>query len=206
MEEYKSVSREARSEFTEKKSRFIGSCAPPETWEEARAFIAKIRAEFPDAGHHVTAFINRTGSEMRFDDDGEPKGTGGIPVLEVLKKEDLKGLCVVVTRYFGGILLGAGGLSRAYAKAARDAVEAAGVCTFSKFSVLRFCLDYSLAAKAEYELSRRKISLLEKDFGGAVAFRVLCSETDCNWLDSFLQDITGGKVKTEFIEHRFAKK
>ncbi|MBP5289274.1 MAG: YigZ family protein, partial [Clostridia bacterium] len=140
MERYTTVARFAEASFTEKKSEFIGAARPCETPEEAAAFVAERRKKYPDARHHVWAFVNPPGNIQKFDDDGEPKGTGGIPVMEVLKKESLTGVCVVVTRYFGGILLGAGGLARAYARGARDAIEAAGIASFCRFCRWRVAL------------------------------------------------------------------
>ena len=157
MDSYRTVRGEAESRFVEKKSEFIGQVAPCESWEEALLFVEATRKKYPDARHHVSAFINREGNIQRFDDDGEPKGTGGIPMLEVLKKEELSGVCVVVTRYFGGILLGAGGLARAYARGARDAVAAAGICRFVPVYKAEAEIPYPLFAKAEFELNARGV-------------------------------------------------
>ncbi len=118
---------DCRTEFIERKSRFITTLRRVETQEEADAFIAEVRAEFPDATHNCVAYRIRTPLIERFSDDGEPGGTAGMPMLDVLKKEELFNVAVVVTRYFGGVLLGAGGLVRAYSKGAADGVKAAGV-------------------------------------------------------------------------------
>ncbi len=116
-----------RTEFIERKSRFITTLRRVENQEEADRFIAEIREEFPDATHHCVAYRLRTPLIERFSDDGEPGGTAGMPMLDVLKKEELFNVAVVVTRYFGGVLLGAGGLVRAYSRGAADGVRAAGV-------------------------------------------------------------------------------
>lgn len=206
MDEYKTVCKTARAEFTEKKSVFIGTVSPCETEEEARRFFGEVRKEFPDANHHVTAFINREGNIQRFDDDGEPKGTGGIPMMEVLKKESLSGVAAVVTRYFGGILLGAGGLARAYARGVREALAASGIATFVPFDVLEFSADYSFVSKIEYELSARKIAVRGKEFGEKVRFSVLCAADQKEALDAFLLDTSGGKIRTEKTGEEFAEK
>lgn len=122
---YRTVKNKTSAEFTEKKSRFIGYICPVTTEEEALEFIAEIKAKHRDARHNVYAYIVRKNNIMRYSDDGEPQGTAGFPSLEVLQKEGLTDVAVVVTRYFGGILLGGGGLLRAYSRAVKDAVDAA---------------------------------------------------------------------------------
>ncbi len=127
MEEYRTIARAAVDEFTEKRSRFIGAIQPVTTEEEAQAFIRSRTKEMWDAKHNVYAYVLSGGSVCRFSDDGEPQGTAGIPTLDVLRKENLTDCAVVVTRYFGGILLGGGGLVRAYSHATKLAVDAAGI-------------------------------------------------------------------------------
>lgn len=125
MADYKTVKEFSSDEFVEKRSRFIGYCSPVKTQEEALAFISEIKSKHWDAKHNVYAYILREGGVKRYSDDGEPQGTAGVPVLEVMQKMGVTDLVVVVTRYFGGILLGAGGLVRAYSHGAKIAVEAA---------------------------------------------------------------------------------
>lgn len=127
MEEYLTIAKAAVDEFTEKRSRFIGAIRPVATEEEAQAFIRARSKEMWDARHNVYAYVLSNGSVCRFSDDGEPQGTAGIPALDVLRKEGLTDCVVVVTRYFGGILLGGGGLVRAYSHAVKIAVDAAGI-------------------------------------------------------------------------------
>ncbi len=127
MDEYRTIARAAVDEFTEKRSRFIGAIQPVTTEKEAQAFIRARSKEMWDAKHNVYAYILSRGSVCRFSDDGEPQGTAGIPTLDVLRKENLTDCVVVVTRYFGGILLGGGGLVRAYSHATKLAVDAAGI-------------------------------------------------------------------------------
>lgn len=130
-------------EMEERKSVFIGHAAPVGSEEEARAFIDAKRREYHDATHNVYAYLLNGGAVARYSDDGEPQGTAGIPVLNVVKLSGATDLCVVVTRYFGGILLGAGGLVRAYGASARQAVEAAGLAVFEPWAVLRVKVSYS---------------------------------------------------------------
>ncbi len=126
---YMTVEHSAADEFVERRSRFIGYCRPVSSQEEAVAFINEIRAKHWDASHNVYAYCLRSGQTRRYSDDGEPSGTAGVPVLEVLVKSGVTDLAVVVTRYFGGVLLGAGGLVRAYSHGAKLAVEAAKIIT-----------------------------------------------------------------------------
>lgn len=123
--EYITVRQEGADEFIERKSRFIGSCKPVKTEEEALAFIAAKKSQYWDASHNVYAYVLREGGVQRFSDDGEPQGTAGIPVIETLKKSGVVDAVVVATRYFGGILLGGGGLIRAYSHTASIALAAA---------------------------------------------------------------------------------
>ena len=138
MEDYKTVRQPAEAEYEEKRSRFIGSIIPCTTEEQAIAFINKRKSETFGARHNVYAYILRENNIARFSDDGEPHSTAGMPTLDVLKKQGLVDCCVVTTRYFGGVLLGTGGLVRAYTTAAARAVEAAGV------AVMRECYQCSI--------------------------------------------------------------
>ena len=122
--EYKTIARRCEARFIEKKSEFIGYLCPVQTEEQAVAFIEEIRAMHRKATHNCYAYILRENNAARHSDDGEPGGTAGVPIYEVLRKEGLTDVCCVVTRYFGGVLLGAGGLVRAYTKGAKDAVDA----------------------------------------------------------------------------------
>lgn len=142
MKEYITVSGYYEEEYVINKSRFIGYCRPVTTQEEAVEFINEIRKRHSDATHNVYAYKIRTPEYSRYSDDGEPQGTAGVPVLDVIKKNDLTDVCVVVTRYFGGILLGAGGLVRAYSHSAKIAVEGAGIIKMSPCSVLCVTCDY----------------------------------------------------------------
>ena len=123
--DYKTVKKGAYDEFVEKKSRFIGYVKPVTTEDEAIEFVNAVRKKHSDATHNCYAYIVRENNIMRYSDDGEPAGTAGMPILDVLRKEDLTDVCVVVTRYFGGTLLGTGGLVRAYTKGAQVGLDAA---------------------------------------------------------------------------------
>ena len=143
MKEYKTVEFEGCDEFIEKKSRFIGYVKPVKTVEEATEFIAKIKSKHWDATHNVSAYVLRENNIQRSSDDGEPSGTAGVPVLDVLLKENLVDVCVVVTRYFGGTLLGAGGLIRAYSHGSKIAVESGNIITMAPCKIMSCLVDYS---------------------------------------------------------------
>ena len=137
MTEYYIPTRAAESEFVEKRSRFIGYIKPVETEAEARAFVEEIKKRHYDARHNCWCYLLREGGVVRYSDDGEPQGTAGQPMLGVFEKEGITDLVCVVTRYFGGILLGTGGLLRAYTKGAKDALDAAGVSVVRRWVRLR---------------------------------------------------------------------
>lgn len=147
---YLTVKESNQAEYIEKKSRFIGYVRPVETEQQALDFIKEIRAKHYDATHNCYAYqIGDNDQLQRSSDAGEPAGTAGRPILEVIKKSGLKNTCVVVTRYFGGILLGAGGLVRAYSRAAQDGIKAAGVVEKIPAGVLSLTLDYNQWSKVE---------------------------------------------------------
>ena len=140
---YTTVREQAVAEFEEKRSVFIGHAQHVTTEEEAMAFIKEIKKEHRDATHNVFAYILGDGTVARYSDDGEPQGTAGMPALEALRKNGVTDVCVVVTRYFGGTLLGAGGLIRAYSHAATIAVEAAGIITYEPYDEISLRCGYS---------------------------------------------------------------
>lgn len=141
--EYRTIRKAASAEFVEKRSHFIGYISPVKTVEEANEFINTIKSKHWDATHNVPAYILRDGGICKFSDDGEPQGTAGMPCLSVLQKEGLTDCAVVVTRYFGGILLGGGGLVRAYSHGTKIAVEAGGIVTRALCSIVRVRSDYT---------------------------------------------------------------
>lgn len=157
MQQYKTVRKEGYDEFTEQRSRFIGYVKPVKTEEEALAFINEKKKQHWDARHNVYAYVLRDSGIQRYSDDGEPHGTAGVPVLEVLLKSGVTDAVVVVTRYFGGILLGAGGLVRAYTRGARIALEAGGIIT------MRLCRSYSLSCS--YNQYGRLLTLIPECSG-----------------------------------------
>ncbi len=157
--EYTTVRRECSAEFIEKRSRFIGHIKPVTTEEEAIAFIEEKRSKYWDATHNVYAYSLREGNICRYSDDGEPSGTAGMPVLSVLTKPGITDAVIVVTRYFGGILLGGGGLVRAYSHGAAIAVEESGILVMRQCKICRVECDYS---------SYGRVASLIPEMGGVV--------------------------------------
>lgn len=171
MEEYKTVLREAEDEFTERKSRFIGRAKPVCTEEEAVAFIRSVREADRTATHHVYAYVLRNGHSQRYSDDGEPQGTAGVPVLDVLQKSGVTDTAVVVTRFFGGILLGAGGLVRAYSHGASIALEAAHIVTMSPCFEAELACDYASYGRIPQLIDAHSGTVDAADFTEQVSVR-----------------------------------
>lgn len=191
----------ASAEFTEKKSVFIGYASPVKTAEDAERFIAEIKKKHADARHNVSAYL--VGNAVRYSDDGEPKGTGGVPVLEVLKKSGVDGAVIVVTRYFGGILLGAAGLLRAYSQAAAMAVEAAGIVTYERYAECEITCDYSLYDRLLYEIGRRDILVDATDFGESITLRLAVRADEYEAFSSAVDAMTNGRLRPKRGADRF---
>ncbi len=199
---YQTVAQMCSVSFTEKRSEFIGYLAPAQTSEEAVDFIARIRQQHWDATHNVYAYILRDGGQMRYSDDGEPSGTAGVPVLEVLQKRGLQDVCAVVTRYFGGILLGAGGLIRAYAHTASLAVDAAQILHIAPCTQLVLETDYAQYGKINYLLPQYSVRLLDSDFGVLVRLTLLLPSDRTQAFEKALTDLTNGTVRVVQIEQK----
>lgn len=178
---YKSVKQTAEAEIIEKKSRFIATIAPVSTEEEALSFVDNIKKTYKDANHNCFAYrVGLYTLNERRSDDGEPSGTAGVPMLDVLKKEGLINVAAVVTRYFGGILLGGGGLVRAYSSSCAAGLRSAGIVEKRLMQDITVSIDYTLAGKIQYELNGRDIILYNTVYGKDVTFymRVPFSEID----------------------------
>lgn len=204
MDSYKTIRKEALDEYVVKKSRFIGHIKPVTTQEEALAFIQEISKKHWDATHNVYAYILRDGGVKRFSDDGEPQGTSGIPTLDVLEKSGLTDCCVVTTRYFGGIMLGAGGLVRAYSHSASIAVAAGGIVTRALCARLQVTCDYYFYGKLSSLVPENGGIIEDTIFEDNVTliFRLPCSDVDS--FNAKLIDISNGKYSAEKTDEFFA--
>ena len=194
MEDYSTVRAFAQDSFIEKKSEFIGYISPAKTNDEAVEFINRIRAEHRKATHNVYAYILREGNTSRYSDDGEPQGTAGVPVLDVLQKEGLTDVCCVVTRYFGGILLGGGGLVRAYSHSAKIAVDAAERLIMCSSYPVKIKMDYDLYSKITYLLPDFEVKILDTDFGVDVKVSLLVKKAFAEPLREKLIDASNGRI------------
>lgn len=170
MEEYLVPFEAAESEFTEKRSRFLSRVWRVESEEEARARIEETRKKYYDARHNCWCWCLHGGA-VRYGDDGEPQGTAGQPMLNVFQRQGVENVCCVTTRYFGGILLGAGGLTRAYARAAKDALEAAGVCRMSLWKRWELSCPYPLFERVQREILACGGAVEEAVYGAEITIR-----------------------------------
>ncbi len=189
----------AEAELEEKRSVFIGYAAPVSSEEEAKAIVAQKKKEFADATHNVWAYYINDGIHCRYSDDGEPQGTAGMPVLNVLKMSGATDMVVVVTRYFGGTLLGAGGLVRAYSAAAKLALDAAGFAYMENYTVFGVTVNYSDYQKLADKLPKAGIIIDQVDFGGDVTVYCAVESEKDSVLAPTVQEITGGKGKVEVL-------
>lgn len=203
MESYKTVLEYGADEFVEKRSRFIGYCTPVTTQEEAIAFISQIKEKHWDATHNVYAYCLRDGQIKRYSDDGEPQGTAGIPVLDVIEKTGLVNTAVVVTRYFGGTMLGAGGLVRAYSHGAKLAVEAAGIITMEKGYVCRVNCSYTQYGKLSGLIPDCGGTITQSDFGQEVSVAFYIGTDLLDTLHKKIADATNGQRQAEVTGEQF---
>lgn len=201
---YITLEKEGIAEIIEKKSVFIGYAKPVKTEEEALSYIAEIKKRHSDARHNVFAYCLSDNNIMRFSDDGEPQGTAGIPVLDVIRKGNFTDAVIVVTRYFGGILLGKGGLIRAYSTAASKAVEEANVVSYSTFCEIKFTCSYSDYQKILHELEKYRKIVDKTEFSADVTMEVAIDEETYKKFITFLTDISGGKILPELMGKRFS--
>ncbi|MDO4286234.1 MAG: YigZ family protein [Eubacteriales bacterium] len=189
--------------YEDRKSKFIGEIFPVETPEAAIEKINAVKVKYRDARHHCYAYIIREGNYMRYSDDGEPQGTAGMPILDVLRRENITNVCCVVTRYFGGVLLGTGGLVRAYTKSAQLGLEAAGINQMSSYSVLLITCPYSLLGVVQNILPEHDCMVEETDYAADVTLTVTLPEGGEDALEQALKDATSAGVDVECMDTRF---
>ena len=190
---YTTIAAPAQDEFVERRSRFIGHIAPVTTEEEAMAFLKGLREKHYDARHNVFAFVLRDG-RSRFSDDGEPSGTGGKPVMDVITGAGLSDVAVVVTRYFGGVLLGTGGLTHAYSQGASLAVAAAKLRPMRPATAMQITCDYGFYGQLSYLLPRFEVFTAGSDFGEKVSLDLRCPTEHVKSLCSELTELTSGQL------------
>ncbi len=196
MASFKTVHGIGCEEIIINKSRFIGYASPINSEDEAIEFINQIRKKHSDATHNVYAYVYGDNNNIqRFSDDGEPSGTAGMPVLNVIKLEGLKNVVVVVTRYYGGVKLGAGGLVRAYTKGAKIGLDSSIIVYKTMFYDILIEIDYTLLGKVENELTKNNYIIKDKVFGENVVLNILCIEEDLEKLKALILNTTSAKCK-----------
>ena len=200
---YITIRREASAEFEEKRSLFIGYANPVKSEEDAAEFIKKIKSKHKDATHNVFGYTMKNGVIARYSDDGEPQGTAGMPVLDVIRKSGVDDACVVVTRYFGGTLLGAGGLVRAYSQAAKIALEAAEIVCFEPYTELSVLCSYSDYQKISAELPKYGAIVDDTEFSDNVMLKIAVKCGIVENISSKISEISAGKSTTQITGERF---
>ncbi|MGN0452208.1 MAG: YigZ family protein [Ruminococcus sp.] len=203
LKDYKTIENYACPEFVEKRSRFIGYIKPVKTESEALEFINSIRSKHWDATHNVYAYVLREQNTCRYSDDNEPQGTAGMPVLDVIRKSGLTDVCVVVTRYFGGILLGGGGLVRAYSHSASLAVEAGGVLYMRGCAVCTLECTYNQYGKLQSLIPESLGALDNTEFTDKVILEFHIPSEMLNVLKKKITDATSGTVEVVSDEERY---
>ena len=200
---YKTVSGEAREYLTEKKSKFISTAAHCETEEEALEFLARIRKEFPDATHNVYAYIIDENNIFRYSDDGEPAQTAGMPVLDAMRKEGIVDAAVVVTRYFGGTLLGTGGLVHAYSASAVMGLKAAGIVTRMLCNIVSVKVDYNIAGKLQHMAATEHLPIEDIVYADDVTFYISVTPGETEKFLDKMNDISNGRAICTIIDTKY---
>ena len=200
---YTTLAGEGMDEFEERRSLFVGHAKHVVSEEEAQAFVKEKKKEYADATHNCWAYILKGGIVARYSDDGEPQGTAGMPILDVIRKSGVSDAVVVVTRYFGGILLGAGGLVRAYSHGASIALDAAKIVTYEKYAELSLLCSYSDYQKYAVVLPTFNAIMDGSDFTDKVEMRFAVKETVVDMLSQKITEMSGGRDALERIGERF---
>lgn len=207
IEQYRTVCEDGIGEILEKKSRFICNVHFAESEEDAITYINILKKQYWDAKHNCFAYIiGEDGSTVKCSDDGEPSGTAGRPMLEVLKKEGLTNVVVVVTRYFGGILLGTGGLLRAYTQAVTEGIKNTGLCDMQLVNVCKITVDYETVGKVKYCLANQKITILNETYSQNVDLEIAIPIGIIKAAYNELTEITNGRLIMEEKDKRYIMK
>lgn len=206
MNQYKTVEAYGEANFTIEKSKFIGYVKPVFQEEEAEAFVNEIKNTHKEATHNVPVYlIGKKYEIQKYSDDGEPNGTAGIPILEMLKKEGITNLVMVVTRYFGGVKLGTGGLVRAYTNTAKLALETAKVIQMIEHELLKIKIDYTFLGKIQNAISNNGWKIKDTEFGELVTVLVYCLPDKSKMLEEMMTNLTNGQCEIENIKKEYLK-
>lgn len=197
---YKTVLKHSETLLVEKKSKFISNVMPVKSEEEALEFLQEIKKKYSDATHNVYAYIIDENNIFRYSDDGEPGGTAGMPVLDTIRKEGLVDVIVVVTRYFGGTLLGTGGLVHAYGASAKQGLVESEIVTKTLCNIVDFKVDYTLVGKVQYMISTNNYILEDTIYDNEVTFRICSKIEKTEKLIADMIDLTNGRVIYEISD------
>lgn len=200
---YKTIENRINASFIEKKSEFIGYLCPVQSEEDAISFINEIKAMHRRARHNCYCYILRDNNTVRYSDDGEPQGTAGIPIYEAIRKANLTDICCVVTRYFGGILLGGGGLVRAYTKATSLAIQSAEIMEMAMAFLVKVKVNYSLYGKLGAIFSELDARILTENFTDEVEITLYIKSELYNELESKLIEASFGQVFIENLQKEY---
>lgn len=203
---YKTVSTQAEALIIEKKSKFIAHVLPVDNEPDAINFLNKIRTLHPAATHNVYAYVIDENNIFRYSDDGEPSGTAGMPVLDTIRKAGIVDVIVVVTRYFGGTLLGTGGLVHTYGACAKLGLANAGIIIRSMCNIISITSDYSLSGKIQHKIASEGIILEDTIYSDTVQFIVCSPLADTEYLISSITDLTNGKAECKIIDRKYIDK
>ena len=202
MSEYFIPAGAGEAEFVEKRSSFLGHVRYVETEDEAKAFVTEMKKKFYDARHNCWCSSIKDGA-VRYSDDGEPQGTAGIPMLEVLKREGVTTVVCVVTRYFGGVLLGTGGLLRAYTKSAKDALDAAGICVVRRWVKAEIACSYAMLERLKTECTAIGGVVADIEYSADVCLKLLLPEDKADAFSQRTADVTAGASELEITGEEF---
>ena len=202
MSEYFIPAGAGEAEFVEKRSSFLGHVRYVETEDEAKAFVAEMKKKFYDARHNCWCYIIKDGA-VRYSDDGEPQGTAGIPMLEVFRRAGVTNAVCVVTRYFGGVLLGTGGLLRAYTKSAKDALDAAGICVVRRWVKAEIACSYAMLERLKTECTAIGGVVADIEYSADVCLKLLLPENRADAFSQRTADVTAGASELEITGEEF---
>lgn len=202
MEDYLVPRGVGQAEYIEKKSRFLGGVYPVTSEQEAKEILERVRKQHYDARHNCWCYILKSG-QKRYSDDGEPQGTAGQPMLNVFQREGVENVVCVVTRYFGGVLLGAGGLTRAYARSAKDALDAAGKARMRLWSAVTVDCPYPMLERLKLLAAAHGGTVEGTDFGAAVSIRILLPQENAASFDAALTELSAGTMTARREGERF---
>ena len=201
--EYKTISKISECMIVEKKSKFIASVFPVDNEPLALEYLSKVKSKYPDATHHVYAYIIDENNIFRYSDDGEPSGTAGMPVLDTIRKEGIVDCLVVVTRYFGGTLLGTGGLVHAYGASAKEGLLKSEIITRCLCNIVSVRVDYSLSGKIQYKAASENYIVEDTIYGEDVEFLICIKPEETERFIKEIADLTNGKAVMEITNNKY---